>query len=66
MDNYHVIVKSTKTNEIVLEFDVTCKLSYLVEHTRQRLLSLGYTYYNITKNLYMIVRFTSNEITSMI
>lgn len=66
MDTYHVIVKSTKTNELVTEFNISCKLGYLVEYTRKKLIELGYSYYNISKNFYMVVYVSDDKITSMI
>lgn len=72
IDNYHVIIKSTKTNNIITEFRVTCKIGCLVENVRRKLFDLGYTYYNISNNLYMTVYINDengvgdNKITSMI
>lgn len=72
MNNYHVIVKSTETDTTILDFAINCKLGYLVAYTKKRLLMSGYTYYNISKDLYMIVYInekdgkSDNKITSMI
>lgn len=72
MNTYHVIVKSTETDETVTDFTINCKLGYLVAYTKKKLLMSGYTYYNISKDLYMIVYInekngeSDNKITSMI
>jgi len=72
MDEYHVIVRSCKNNEIIDDFRITCKIGYLIEYVRKRLIDFGYTYYNISKNLYIEAYINesngvgSNKITSMI
>lgn len=72
MNTYHVLVKTTKDDALVLDFIITCKLSYLITYTKKQLLTLGYTYYNISKYLYMIVYInekdgkSDNKIISMI